>query len=87
MAFAASRLRRKAASRKAVGVRGGNAYEEGLTLIGLALAGLWSLTARAQNAESAKAALDRAAAALGAASLRSIQFSGTGSDYQFGQGA
>ncbi len=55
-------------------------------LIGLAAAGFWVLTARAQNTESAKAALDRAAATLGAASLGSIQFSGTGSDYQFGQG-
>ena len=63
----------------------GKRMKKGL-LIGLAVAGLWSLTARAQNAESAKAALDRAAATLGAASLGSIQFSGTGSDYQFGQG-
>ena len=55
-------------------------------LIGLAVAGLWAVTPRAQNAQSAKTALDRAATTLGAASLRSIQFSGTGSDYQFGQG-
>ncbi len=55
-------------------------------LIGLAVAGLWAVGPRAQNAQSAKTALDRAATTLGAASLRTIQFSGTGSDYQFGQG-
>jgi glyoxylase-like metal-dependent hydrolase (beta-lactamase superfamily II) len=55
-------------------------------LIVLVVAGLWTAAARTQNADNAKAALDRAAATLGAASLRSIQFSGTGSDYQFGQG-
>jgi len=54
-------------------------------LVVLAVAGLWTVAARAQNAQDANAALDRAAAALGAAGLRSIQFSGTGSDYQFGQ--
>jgi glyoxylase-like metal-dependent hydrolase (beta-lactamase superfamily II) len=49
-------------------------------------AGLCAVAARAQPSPDAKASLDRAAKALGAASLRSIQFSGTGSDYQFGQG-
>jgi glyoxylase-like metal-dependent hydrolase (beta-lactamase superfamily II) len=45
-------------------------------------AGLWAVTARAQDA---KTTLDAASAALGAASLRSIEFSGRGSDYMFGQ--
>ena len=48
----------------------------------LALALLSSVTTRAQDA---KTALDAAATALGAANLRSIQFSGWGSDYIFGQ--
>ncbi|HEY7442336.1 MAG TPA: MBL fold metallo-hydrolase [Vicinamibacterales bacterium] len=48
----------------------------------LAVVGLSSIGARAQ---SVKTALDDAAAALGAANLTSIEFSGTGSDYIFGQ--
>jgi glyoxylase-like metal-dependent hydrolase (beta-lactamase superfamily II) len=48
----------------------------------LAVVGLWSVVVRAQ---SVKTALDDAAAALGAANLTSIEFSGTGSDYIFGQ--
>jgi len=51
-------------------------------LIALGVAGLWSVAPRAQDA---KTALDAAATALGAANLRSIQFSGWGSDYIFGQ--
>lgn len=51
-------------------------------LIALALAGLSARTARAQDA---KTPLDAAATALGAAGLKSIQFSGWGSDYIFGQ--
>jgi glyoxylase-like metal-dependent hydrolase (beta-lactamase superfamily II) len=51
-------------------------------LIALALAGLSAPTARAQDA---KTPLDAAATALGAAGLKSIQFSGWGSDYIFGQ--
>ncbi len=51
-------------------------------LIALALAGLLAPTARAQDA---KTPLDAAATALGAAGLKSIQFSGWGSDYIFGQ--
>src|ERR1700682_1123138 len=51
-------------------------------LIVLALAGLSGLTVRAQDA---KGALEAAATALGAAGLKSIQFSGWGSDYIFGQ--
>jgi len=51
-------------------------------LIVLALTGLASVTLRAQDA---KTALDAAAAALGASNVRSIQFSGWGSDYIFGQ--
>ena len=38
------------------------------------------------RAQDGKAAIDAAAAALGASSLRSIQYSGWGSDYIFGQG-
>src|SRR5882672_12158267 len=51
-------------------------------VIALTLAGLWAVTARAQDA---KTTLDAAAAALGATNLRSIEFSGRGSDYMFGQ--
>ena len=51
-------------------------------MVALALAGLSALPARAQDA---KASLDAAATALGAAGLKSIQFSGWGSDYIFGQ--
>ena len=51
-------------------------------LMALVLAGLWTAAASAQ---SAKTTLDAAAAALGATSLNSIQFSGWGSDYIFGQ--
>src|SRR6202171_1105103 len=55
--------------------------KKGLIIV-LALAGLSGLTVRAQDAKSA---LEAAATALGAASLNSIQFSGWGSDYIFGQ--
>jgi glyoxylase-like metal-dependent hydrolase (beta-lactamase superfamily II) len=51
-------------------------------MIALALAGLHPRTAQAQDA---KTALDAAGTALGATSLNSIQFSGWGSDYIFGQ--
>ena len=51
-------------------------------LISVAVAGLWVAGPRAQDA---KTAVDAAAAALGAARLNSIQFSGRGSDYIFGQ--
>src|SRR5262245_28508623 len=51
-------------------------------LISLAVAALWPVLARAQNA---KAALDAAASALGATNLRSIEFSGRGFDFMFGQ--
>src|SRR5207247_9820510 len=51
-------------------------------LIIIAVAALWGMPARAQNA---KAALDAAAAALGATNLRSIEFSGRGYDFMFGQ--
>jgi len=51
-------------------------------LIAIAVAVLWPMVARAQNA---KVALDAAAAALGAANLRSIEFSGRGFDFMFGQ--
>ena len=47
------------------------------------VAALASVHVRAQEG---KTAIDAAAAALGATSLRSIQFSGWGSDYIFGQG-
>src|ERR1700682_3960011 len=55
--------------------------KKGLIIV-LALAGLSGLTVRAQDAKSA---LEAAATALGAARLTSIQFSGWGSDYIFGQ--
>jgi glyoxylase-like metal-dependent hydrolase (beta-lactamase superfamily II) len=52
-------------------------------IIAFAMASLWAVAARAQDA---KTTLDAAAAALGATtSLRSIEFSGRGSDYMFGQ--
>ena len=51
-------------------------------LIAVAVAVLWLMVARAQNA---RVALDAAAAALGAANLRSIEFSGRGFDFMFGQ--
>jgi glyoxylase-like metal-dependent hydrolase (beta-lactamase superfamily II) len=51
-------------------------------LIALAIAVLWPMPARAQNA---RAALDAAATALGATNLRSIEFSGRGFDFMFGQ--
>ena len=51
-------------------------------LIGLVVAGLGVAEARGQDA---KTTLDAAAKALGAANLNSIQFSGRGSDYIFGQ--
>ncbi len=50
-------------------------------------AALAAVQVRAQEGNAAgKAAIDAAAAALGASSLRSIQYSGWGSDYIFGQG-
>src|SRR5438445_8520730 len=51
-------------------------------IIALAVIGLWDVTARAQDV---KTTLDAAATALGATSLKSIEFSGRGSDYMFGQ--
>ena len=51
-------------------------------LILVAVALLSPVPARAQNAKSA---LDAAAAALGAANLRTIEFSGRGFDFMFGQ--
>ena len=51
-------------------------------IIALAVIGLWDVTARAQDV---KTTLDTAATALGATSLRSIEFSGRGSDFMFGQ--
>src|SRR5437870_275786 len=48
----------------------------------VAVAGFWAVAASAQTA---KTTLDAAATALGATSLKSIQFSGWGSDYIFGQ--
>ena len=51
-------------------------------LVIIAVAALWPLPAPAQNA---KAALDAAATALGATNLRSIEFSGRGFDFMFGQ--
>src|SRR2546425_1574073 len=51
-------------------------------IIALAVIGLWDVTARAQDV---KTTLDAAATALGATSLRSIEFSGRGSDFMFGQ--
>lgn len=53
------------------------------TLAGIALA--TTLLVAPAHAQDGKAAVDAAAAALGAGSLRSIQFSGWGSDYIFGQ--
>ena len=51
-------------------------------LIACAVAALVSVRAQGQDA---KAAVDAAAAALGAASLKTVQFSGWGYDYVFGQ--
>src|SRR2546422_11051746 len=51
-------------------------------LIAFAVAGFGAVAASAQTA---KTTLDAAATALGATSLKSIQFSGWGSDYIFGQ--
>src|SRR6266850_6473496 len=51
-------------------------------IIALAVIGLWDVTAGAQDV---KTTLDAAATALGATSLRSIEFSGRGSDFMFGQ--
>ena len=51
-------------------------------LLSVAVAVLWPMLARAQNA---KAALDAAASALGATNLKSIEFSGRGFDFMFGQ--
>src|SRR5438132_13519360 len=48
----------------------------------IAVAMLWSMPARAQNA---RAALDAAAQALGANNLKTIEFSGRGFDFMFGQ--
>src|SRR5438874_8934763 len=51
-------------------------------IIALAIAGLCAVAARAQDARTT---LDAAAAALGATNLRSIEFSGRGFDFMFGQ--
>ena len=51
-------------------------------LVTIAVAMLWSMPARAQNAS---AALDAAARALGATNLKTIEFSGRGYDFMFGQ--
>src|SRR5947208_16633508 len=51
-------------------------------LVTIAVAMLWSMPARAQNAT---AALDAAARALGATNLKTIEFSGRGFDFMFGQ--
>src|SRR6267378_3170796 len=51
-------------------------------IIALAVIGLWDVTAGAQDV---KTTLDAAATALGATSLKSIEFSGRGSDFMFGQ--
>lgn len=53
-----------------------------LVPIALVLAALLAATGRAQDA---KTSIEAAARALGVANLRSIQFSGWGSDYVFGQ--
>ena len=51
-------------------------------IIAFSVASLCAVAARAQDA---KPTLDATAAALGATNLRSIEFSGRGSDYMFGQ--
>src|SRR5438445_13344227 len=51
-------------------------------LVTIAVAMLWSMPARAQNAS---AALDAAARALGATNLKTMEFSGRGFDFMFGQ--
>ena len=51
-------------------------------IIAVAIAGLCAVAARAQDA---KTTLDTAAAALGATNLKTIEFSGRGSDFMFGQ--
>src|SRR2546425_3487877 len=51
-------------------------------IIAVAIAGLSAVAARAQDA---KTTLDTAAAALGATNLKTIEFSGRGSDFMFGQ--
>lgn len=53
-----------------------------ILVMALTTAMMWETAARAQDA---KTTLEAAAAALGAANLRSIEFSGRGSDYMFGQ--
>ena len=53
-----------------------------ILMLALAAVACWPAVAGAQDAKSV---LDAAAAALGAANLRSIEFSGRGSDYIFGQ--
>jgi hypothetical protein len=50
-----------------------------------ALAAILVLTLPAGHAQDAKGTLDAAATALGAANLRTVQFSGWGYDYVFGQ--
>ena len=58
-----------------------------LVAISALVAALAVVHVRAQEGNAAgKAVIDAAAAALGAAGLRSIQYSGFGSDYIFGQG-
>src|SRR5579862_2853481 len=44
-----------------------------------------TLTGRGANAQDAKTILDAAATTLGATNLKTIQFSGRGSDFMFGQ--
>ena len=51
-------------------------------IMSLVVTSLWAVAARAQDG---KTALDAAAAALGATNLKTIEFSGRGSDYMFGQ--
>ena len=53
-----------------------------ISMLALAAVACWPAVAGAQDAKSV---LDAAAAALGAANLKSIEFSGRGSDYIFGQ--
>src|SRR5262245_21943576 len=53
--------------------------------IGMTALVLVGLSTASTSGQSARQALDAAAAALGAASLRSIQYSGRGSDFIFGQ--
>ena len=62
---------------------GGSAGMKKTLMMVFTMAGLWAAVVRAQDA---KTTLDAAAMALGATNLKSIEFSGRGSDYMFGQG-